>query len=65
MRGASHRRGLSASPRRTYTALLTWDLLQPGQFTAMLETRTRWIHERALTLFGMKSADFDALFVTT
>lgn len=45
--------------------LLTWALLQPGQFPAMLEERTKMIHERALTLFGMKAADFDALFVTT
>ena len=42
--------------------LLTWDLLQPGQFPAMLEERTKAIHNRALTLFGMKAADFDALF---
>ncbi|HCF60691.1 MAG TPA: hypothetical protein DFS52_22160, partial [Myxococcales bacterium] len=42
--------------------LLTWDLLQPGQFPAMLEERTKAIHNRALTLFGMKVADFDALF---
>jgi len=45
--------------------LLTWDLLQPGQFPAMLEERTKLIHARALTLFGMKAADFDAMFVTT
>ena len=42
--------------------LLTWDRLQPGQFPAMLEERTKDIHHRALTLFGMKLADFDALF---
>lgn len=45
--------------------LLTWKLLQPGLFPAMLEERTKAIHERALTLFGMKAADFDALFVGT
>jgi len=45
--------------------LLTWDLLQPGQFPTMLEERTKLIHARALTLFGMKAADFDAMFVTT
>ena len=45
--------------------LLTWDLLQPGRFPAMIEERSKLIHERALTLFGMKAADFDALFVTT
>ncbi|CAM8819851.1 DUF262 domain-containing protein [Burkholderia pseudomallei] len=45
--------------------LLTWELLQPGQFSTMLEERTKSIHERALTLFGMKAADFDALFAAT
>jgi hypothetical protein len=44
--------------------LLTWDQLQPGQFQAMLEERTKLIHERALTLFGMKADDFDTLFGT-
>ncbi len=45
--------------------LLTWELLQPGQFPAMLEARTKRIHERALSLFGMKTAsDLDALFAS-
>jgi len=42
--------------------LLTWDLLQPGQFPEMLRSRTHLIHERAVALFGMKSKDIDALF---
>lgn len=45
--------------------LLTWDLLQPGQFPMLIEKRTNLIHERALALFGMKATDFDALFKTT
>jgi hypothetical protein len=40
----------------------TWDLLQPGQFPALLEARTKAICERALTLFAMTAADFGALF---
>jgi hypothetical protein len=44
--------------------LLRWELLQPGKFPEMLEERTKLIHERALTLFGVKAADFDALFAT-
>lgn len=42
--------------------LLTWELLEPGQFDRMLLERTRLIHERATALFGMTSAQFDALF---
>ena len=45
--------------------LLTWALLQPGEFPAMLAERTKLIHERALKLFGMSAGDFDALFATT
>ncbi|WP_437735452.1 DUF262 domain-containing protein [Sorangium sp. So ce1335] len=45
--------------------LLTWKLLQPGQFLAMLEQRTKLIHERALMLFGMQPQEFDALFATS
>lgn len=45
--------------------LLTWDLLQPGQFLAMLEERTKLIQARALTLFGMKTPEFEALFAKT
>jgi len=42
--------------------LLTWDLFQPGKFGDMLRERSQKIHERALALFGMTSAEFDALF---
>ena len=42
--------------------LLTWDLLKPGRFKDMLEERTRKIHQRALALFGMTSAQLEALF---
>jgi len=45
--------------------LLTWELLQPGQFPAMLEERRKLIHGRALRLFGMAAPDFDKLFVTS
>ncbi|MBX3465452.1 MAG: DUF262 domain-containing protein [Planctomycetes bacterium] len=42
--------------------LLRWELLAPGQFPAMLEERTKLIHERALALFGLKPAEFALLF---
>lgn len=42
--------------------LLTWELLAPGQFPAMLEERTKLIHQRAMTLFGLKPDEFAALF---
>ncbi len=42
--------------------LLTWDLLQPGKFADMKTERTLKIHEKALSLFGMSSTEFDALF---
>lgn len=45
--------------------LLTRDLLQPGAFPQMLAERTRSIQERALTLFGLDSPAFDALFSTS
>ena len=45
--------------------LLTWELLQPGQFPTMLEERRKLIHDRALRLFGMAAPDFDKLFATS
>jgi hypothetical protein len=45
--------------------LLSWPLLQPGQFATMLEERAAAIHERALKLFGMTEAQFNALFSAT
>ena len=42
--------------------LLTWNLLQPGKFDDMLTERTGKIHDKALALFGMTVADFNALF---
>lgn len=42
--------------------LLTWNLLAPGQYSAMLETRAKAIHGRALALFGMTTDEFNALF---
>ncbi len=43
--------------------LLRWEILQPGQFPAMVEERTRLIQQRALTLFGMTEDEFKELFV--
>lgn len=42
--------------------LLTWELLEPGSFPTLLQTRTRLIQERALALFGMDAAEFSKLF---
>jgi hypothetical protein len=42
--------------------LLNWEHLQPGQFPLMLQERTKLIHARALTLFGLKAADADAIW---
>lgn len=42
--------------------LLTWDLLEPGQFPQLLEARTQQIQKRALELFSMKPGDLEALF---
>lgn len=41
--------------------LLTWDLLEPGNFSKMLEDRTKEIQGRALHLFGVKPGDLEAL----
>jgi hypothetical protein len=43
--------------------LLTWDLLEPGQFPSLLEDRSRLIKEKAITLFGMTEDELNALFV--
>jgi hypothetical protein len=42
--------------------LLAWDLLQPGCFSALLESRRLQIQNRALTLFGTDEASFESLF---
>lgn len=42
--------------------LLTWDMLQPGQFKTMLEARSHRIQEKASKLFGMPVSEIDALF---
>lgn len=44
--------------------LLTWQLLEPGNFSLLLKERTKLIHERALALFGMDAAECDALFAS-
>lgn len=43
--------------------LLTWELLQPGNFPLLLDVRTKLIHQRALTLFGMTAGEIDTLFL--
>ena len=43
--------------------LLSWDLLEPGQFEVMLEERSKSIREKAASLFGITESEFDALFV--
>lgn len=42
--------------------LLSWDLLEPGQFETMVEVRARRIQEQAAELFGMSMEEIDALF---
>jgi len=42
--------------------LLTWDLLQPGNFPNLLSERTKLIHGRAEALFGINATDLEALF---
>ena len=42
--------------------LLTWDLLEPGNFSKMLDDRTKEIQSRALQLFALKPGDLEALF---
>ena len=42
--------------------LLTWDLLQPGKFGELINTRSKQIQDRALKLFGSDEASFDRLF---
>jgi hypothetical protein len=42
--------------------LLTWEVLQPGQFETMLEERARLIQNRALAIFGMTTDEFEGLF---
>ena len=44
--------------------MLTWDLLQPGKFSLLLEERAKLIHKRAFELFGMEAVDLDALFLS-
>lgn len=42
--------------------LLSWELLQPGQFNQLIATRGEQIRDRALTLFGTDAETFDGLF---
>lgn len=42
--------------------LLSWDLLQPGQFDQLITTRGQQIQDRALALFGTDAKAFDSLF---
>lgn len=42
--------------------LLSWDLLQPGQFDQLITTRSKLIQDRALALFGTDPQSFDRLF---
>lgn len=45
--------------------LLTWELLQPGNFPLLLRERTKLINERALALFNITEANLKTLFVPT
>jgi hypothetical protein len=51
------------SDRDLEDRLLTWDLLEPGSFSRMIEYRTAKIKDRAEDLFGLSSEEFDALFI--
>lgn len=42
--------------------LLTWDLLEPGNFPKLLEARTAEITRRAVAMFGMEEVEIGALF---
>jgi len=42
--------------------LLTWELLQPGKFTDLVDSRSKQIQERALTLFATDAQAFETLF---
>jgi hypothetical protein len=42
--------------------LLSWDLLEPGQFENMIDVRGKKIREKAEKLFGISEKDFNALF---
>ncbi len=42
--------------------LLTWELLEPGNFPKLLEARTAEITKRAVAMFGMDEAEIGALF---
>lgn len=42
--------------------LLSWDLIQPGAFDQLLETRGARIREAAAKLFHLKESEFNALF---
>ncbi len=44
--------------------LLTWELLEPGNFSLLIEARSALITQRACTLFGMEKPDLDDLFVS-
>lgn len=41
--------------------LLTWDDLQPGHFESMIDKRGQKIRQKAVQLFGIEEAEFDAL----
>jgi hypothetical protein len=42
--------------------LMSWDLIEPGQFETLLVARSAKIKERAAQLFGRSEAEFDSLF---
>jgi len=42
--------------------LLSWELLEPGQFENMIDIRGKKIREKAEKLFGVNETDFNALF---
>lgn len=42
--------------------LLSWELLEPGQFETLIDVRGKKIREKAEKLFGISEIDFNALF---
>jgi hypothetical protein len=42
--------------------LLSWELLEPGQFETLIDVRGKKIREKAEKLFGISETDFNALF---
>jgi hypothetical protein len=42
--------------------LLTWEMLEPGQFERMIDVRGRRVREKATQLFGVSEQEFNSLF---